>query len=406
MTTRVVKPEELTRDELRVWHAMLQANPRLNSPFFLPEFTLAVSAVRSGVRVIVEEQDDFPSAFLPYQSDLKRSHVAVGGAMNDFQGLICEPGRDCSMIEILERSRINQFRCHKLLDWRNEPGDFVLCRNSSPFVDLSNGIQAWKSDLQNHGSEQLKQIARKERKLAREYGAIRFDFKTTAPDVLETLIQWKQRQYHRTREMDIFAHDWTVKLLTSLLASPKDSHLQPVLSGMYAGNRLVAAHFGLMSNSVVHWWFPAYDPEYGRYSPGKILLCKILEESARLGVVRFDFGAGDESYKDSFANGSVEICRAVVDRNAARRWLRTRWFRARMAMKTSAFGPIFRDARGRMRALAAKLRRSQSTAADSVRLNAAIPSQSGPDFNESHAQTIARTSSDRQQKLFIEAKAL
>ena len=373
MTTQIVKPEQLTRDELRVWRGMLLANPTLNSPFFLPEFTFAISAVHSGVRVIVERQGGFPVAFLPYQSDLNRSPVAVGGSMNDFQGLICASGSDCSLIEILERACIDRFRCHKLLDWRNELGDFTLCRNSSPFVDLSNGIQSWRSELQNHGSEQLKQLARKERKLVRECGAIRFDFRTTAPEVLGTLIQWKRRQYCRTCEVDIFAYDWTVKLLGNLLASPEDSPLQPVLSAMYAGNRLVAAHYGLMSNTVVHWWFPAYDPEYGRYSPGKLLLCRILEASAGQGVVRFDFGAGDESYKDSFANDSVDICRAVVDRNAARRWLGTRWFRARMAMKTSPLGTIFREVRGRLRGLAANLCGIQSTAADSARLKVGMP---------------------------------
>ena len=406
MTTRIAKPEQLTRDELRIWSGMLLANPMLNSPFFLPEFTLAAGAVHSGVRVIVEEQDGLPVAFLPFQPDSKGRPVAVGGSMNDFQGLICELGSDCSLVEILERARIDRLRCHKLLDWQNDLGNFVLSRNSSPFVNLANGFQSWKAELQNQGSEQLKQIARKERKLVRECGAIRFDFRTTAPDVLETLIQWKREQYHRTREVDIFSYDWTSKLLTNLLTSPEDSSLQPVLSAMYAGNKLVAAHYGLMSNTVVHWWFPAYDPEYSRYSPGKILLCRILEESAGHGVVRFDFGAGDESYKYSFANDSINICRTVVDRNAVRRWLGIRWFRARMAMKTSPLGPMFRDLRGRFRGLAANLGGRQSASADAAGLKVDMPSAQGSGFKESNAHMINSTTLNRQQTLFVEAKTL
>lgn len=406
MTTRIVKPEQLTRDELRVWTGMLPANPMLNSPFFLPEFTLATSAAHSGVRVIIEEQDGLPVAFLPYQTDQKGIPVAVGGSLNDFQGIICESGCHCSLIEMLERARIGRFRCHKLLDWRNDLGDFVLCRNSSPFVNLTNGFQSWKSELQSHGSEQLKQIARKERKLVRECGAIRFDFRTTNPNVLKTLIQWKREQYHRTQEVDIFSYDWTAKLLTSLLASPEDSPLQPVLSAMYAGNKLVAAHYGLISNTVVHSWFPAYDPEYGKYSPGKLLLCRILEESAGQGVVRFDFGAGDESYKYSFANDSVDICRTVVDRNAVRRWLGTRWFRARMAIKTSPLGPMCRDLRGRLRGMAANPGGRPSAAANSIMPELEVPTAQGARFKEFNAHILNQTPSDMLQTLFVEAKSL
>ena len=382
MTTRIVKPEQLTRDEFRVWNDILRANPMLNSPFFLPEFTLATSAVHSEVRVIVSERDGLPVAFLPYQPDRKGVPIAVGASLNDFQGLICKPNSDFTLVEILKEARVDRFRCHKLVDWRNDLGNFVLSRSASPFVNLARGFQSWKSELQNYGSEQLKQIARKERKLARECGSIRFDFRSTAPDVLETLIQWKRDQYHRTGEVDIFSYDWTANLLKSLLVSNADSPLQPVLSALYAGNKLVAAHYGLMSNTVCHWWFPTYDPAYGRYSPGKLLLCKILEEAAGNGVVRFDFGAGDESYKYSFANDSVDICRAVIDRNAARRWLGSKWYQSRMAVKASPLGPIFRDVRGRLRGLVTNLCGKKSAAADSDRFDFETQSAQGLRFEK------------------------
>ena len=385
MRTRIVKPGQLTRDELHVWHGMLRANPVLNSPFFLPEFTLAMSAVHSGVRVIVSEQDGQPVAFLPFQPDQKGIAVSVGGSMNDFQGLISEPDSDCSLVELLKLASVSRFKCHKLLDWRNDLGDFVLSRSSSPIVNLARGFQSWKADLQGHGSEQLKQLARKERKLERECGSVRFEFRSMDPDVLQTLIRWKRDQYLRTREVDIFSYDWTGRLLMRLLSSPQDSALQPVLSAMYAGNKLVAAHYGLMSDTVCHWWFPVYDPEYGKYSPGKLLLCRILEESAREGIVRFDFGAGDESYKYSFANDSVDICRTVIDRNAARRWLGSKSYQARMALKASRLGPMFRDVRGRLRGLAKRLRGRNPTEAGSATFKIGMQSAQG---SEMEAGTI------------------
>ena len=104
--------------------------------------------------------------------------------MNDFQGLISEPDCDCSLVELLKQAGVSRFKSHKLLDWRDDLGDFVLSRSPSPIVNLACGFQSWKADLQDQGSEQLKQLARKERKLERECGAVRFDFRSTDPDVL------------------------------------------------------------------------------------------------------------------------------------------------------------------------------------------------------------------------------
>jgi CelD/BcsL family acetyltransferase involved in cellulose biosynthesis len=404
MLTRIIKPDQLTGDEIREWTRLVRCNSALCSPFFMPEFTQATGVVHSGVRVVVAEQDGIPVGFLPFQNERRGQRVAVGGSLNDFQGLISDADADCDFAELLRHAGIDLLNCSKLLDWQAQMSPFILRRNPSPIIDLSAGFEGWESGLKDNGCEQLKQLARKERKLGRECGDVRFEFHTTSDSVLQTLVRWKRDQYSRTGELDVFSLNWPAHLLSHLLSS--DSPLQPVLSALYAGKVLVAAHYGLSNASVCHWWFPGYDPEYGKYSPGKILLRHILKESAIRGITRFDFGAGDESYKYSFANNSVEICRTVIDRNAARRWLGTRWFRARMALKSSPLGPMFRDMRGRLRGLAANLCRRQSVSKDAAGLKVKMPSAPGSSFKESNAHAINPTPSDRQQTLFAEAKAL
>ncbi|MBC7965497.1 MAG: GNAT family N-acetyltransferase [Fuerstia sp.] len=370
----------------------------------MPEFTQATGLVHGGVRVVIAEQDGIPVGFLPFQNEQRGQSVAVGGSLNDFQGLISDADSDCDFTELLGHAGIDRLSCSKLLDWQDQMGPFVLRRNPSPLIDLSAGLEGWESGLKDQGSEQLKQLARKERKLGRECGDVRFEFHTTSDSVLQTLVRWKRDQYSRTGEFDVFSANWPAHLLCYLLSLPSDAPLQPILSALYAGKALVAAHYGLRNASVCHWWFPGYDLEYGKYSPGKILLRHLLKESAIQGVTRFDFGAGDESYKYSFANDSVDTCRTVFDRNPARRWLGSRWYRARMALKTTSLGPIFRDMRGRLRGLAANLCGGQSALADSERLKGKIPSAQGSRFKETNARLIDQTTSDRQQTLFAEAK--
>ncbi|MEJ7589958.1 MAG: GNAT family N-acetyltransferase [Planctomycetaceae bacterium] len=406
MLTRIIKPDQLTGDELREWTRLVRGNSALCSPFFMPEFTQATGFVHSGVRVAIAEQDGIPVGFLPFQNERRGQRVAVGGSLNDFQGLISDADADCDFAELLGHAGIDLLSCSKLLDWQDQMGPFVLRRNPSPLIDLSAGFQGWESGLKDQGSEQLKQLARKERKLGRECGDVRFEFHTTSDSVLQTLVRWKRDQYTRTGELDVFSANWPAHLLCYLLSLPSDAPMQPILSALYAGEALVAAHYGLRNASVCHWWFPGYDSEYGKYSPGKILLRHLLKESTIQGVTRFDFGAGDESYKYSFANGSVDTCRTVFDRNAARRWLGSRWYRARMALKTTPLGPIFRDMRGRLRGLTANLCGGQSTLANSDRLKVEVPSAQGSRFKETNAHIINQTTSDRQQTLFAEAKAL
>ena len=379
MLTRIIKPDQLTGDEIREWTRLARSNSALCSPFFMPEFTQATGFVHGGVRVVIAEQDGVPVGFLPFQHERRGQRVAVGGSLNDFQGLISDADADCDFAELLRHAGIDLLNCSKLLDWQAQMSPFILRRNPSPIIDLSAGFEGWESGLKDNGCEQLKQLARKERKLGRECGDVRFKFHTTSDSVLQTLVRWKRDQYSRTGELDVFSLNWPAHLLSHLLSS--DSPLQPVLSALYAGKVLVAAHYGLSNASVCHWWFPGYDPEYGKYSPGKILLRHILKESASRGITRFDFGAGDESYKDSFANNSVDICRTVIDRNAARRWLGSKSYQARMALKASRLGPMFRDVRGRLRGLAKRLRGRNPAEAGTATVKIGMQSAQGSEMD-------------------------
>ena len=355
ITTRTIKPEQLTHSEICEWEWMVRANPALCSPFFRPEFTLAVGRVRADAHVVVVEKQGLPVAFLPFQGAKRGEQVAIGASLNDFQGVISATDANYSVSEIMKLAGIKQMFCAKLLDWQHSFKSFAIAENPSPFVDLTNGYGAWESHLKKSGRSHLKQLARKERKLIRERGPIHFDYHTTSTDVLRQLIDWKRIQYHRTNEIDTLAARWTNDLLHSLLDLPQNSELQPILSALYAGGSLVAAHYSLSAPGVCHSWFPSYNPEFAVYSPGKLMLRRLLFEAPEQGIQRFDFGTGDEPYKYTFANDSVRVCRTIIDRNPVRRWLRSNLYRVRMAVKASPFGPGIRETRGRLRRLAGEL---------------------------------------------------
>jgi CelD/BcsL family acetyltransferase involved in cellulose biosynthesis len=65
----------------------------------------------------------------------------------------------------------------------------------------------------------------------------------------------------------------------------------------------------MRSRSVLHWWFPAYDPELGRYSPGIILLLRLAEtlRGAGVGGGTLDLGKGDAAYKSALMTHAAEL---------------------------------------------------------------------------------------------------
>lgn len=69
----------------------------------------------------------------------------------------------------------------------------------------------------------------------------------------------------------------------------------------------VAFHFGFQFDGTFLWYKPTYDVRYAQQSPGEVLLRALLmrAESAHLSL--FDFGLGDEAFKERFATETKRV---------------------------------------------------------------------------------------------------
>jgi CelD/BcsL family acetyltransferase involved in cellulose biosynthesis len=109
-------------------------------------------------------------------------------------------------------------------------------------------------------------------------------------------------------------------------------HFAGVCSTLRAGDRLVAVHVGMRSPQVLHWWFPAYDRELARYSPGMILLFRLAEAAHSAGIRTIDLGKGDEDYKQRVMTRGVVIREGAVEMPSLLSTMR----RLRRGMETSS----------------------------------------------------------------------
>jgi CelD/BcsL family acetyltransferase involved in cellulose biosynthesis len=304
---------ELAAEHRSVWLELQRHNADLASPYFCPEFVMAVAAVRDDVMITVLEDGGKVVGFFPFQRGRFGSGRPVGGSLSDYHGAILADGATFDVDDLLRESRLGLWTFDHLIASQSSFAAYHRARAVSPALDLSRGYAAYRKRLKDAGRERATQFDRKARKLARDVGPLRFEAHTTDRRVLSQVLEWKSEQCKRTGVADFFALSWTRDLVERILAI-REPHFSGELSALMAGDHLVAAHLGMRSSRAWHWWFPVYDHAFGPYSPGGILLLHVAEEAARRGLEMLDLGKGDDSYKVSFADREIPLAEGCAVR--------------------------------------------------------------------------------------------
>jgi CelD/BcsL family acetyltransferase involved in cellulose biosynthesis len=94
------------------------------------------------------------------------------------------------------------------------------------------------------------------------------------------------------------------------LASPPTASLNALI----LNDHIIAVNGGVLSPTHFSGMITSYDmaPEYAKNSPGQVLFMKLIELKAQQGVLYFDFGVGEASYKDIFSSYTVPLRDSVI----------------------------------------------------------------------------------------------
>lgn len=315
MRIHVIKPAELSQHEISAWCDIQDGDMDLSSPFFAPEFTRAVGSARADTFVAVVESDRNIEAFFPFQRR-GRAALPIGAAICDYQGLIGARSAAVSVRQLLDGCGLD------VVDFNHVPAVQALFRrhstsvSHSPYLDLNAGYSEFLARRRAGGVQEVASALRKLRKLEREIGTVRFVPDDESEAAWRKLIAWKNAQYRRTNQVEALDRPWVVETL-AMIREEKSARFSGLLSCLYAGDKLLAVHFGMRSRTTWHYWFPAYDIEYNRYSPGLVLLLKMAEHGADSGIKMIDLGRGRTRYKTALADGEIELCEGSIERRAS-----------------------------------------------------------------------------------------
>ncbi|MFF0816093.1 GNAT family N-acetyltransferase [Rhodococcus sp. NPDC003318] len=319
--------------DLDVWHRLRDAAAELDSPYFHPGFAAAVHATGRDVKVVVvADRDDRVTGLMPVHRD--RSVLSpLGSPAADFQGPLLAVGSRFPVRRLLSGG-VRTFEFDHLATGVADFAPWIESCRVSPFLDVSGGFEAYLGRASRSGRANMAQARRHLARAERTLGPVSFRVDNPDAGVLAKLIELKRRQYAATGARDYFGRPDRVELMSRLLRT-RSTEFGGILSTLCAGPHLLAAHFGIRSDRVLHWWFPVYDPAYAQLAPGWMLLRELVIAASTVGVERIDLGRGEDEYKRRAKTGETQVFQGMVTRSMRRRAVRA----GLAALSDSPLGP-------------------------------------------------------------------
>jgi CelD/BcsL family acetyltransferase involved in cellulose biosynthesis len=316
MEITVLSAKELATPEAERWSSFQLADPSLASAFFRPEFARAVAEVRHDAYVGVLEDEAGVAGFFPFHKQAFRIGKPIGGRLSDYHGVVARAGARWDAEELVRRCGLRAWDFNHLVRSQEPFRRHHVRRAWSPYLDLTDGFDAYTTSRARSGSDVMRQVKRKTARLERELGTVRFVAADLDPAAFAMLRRWKSAQYRQTNKADLFKLAWIVELFERLIHT-REPCFSGLLSTLYVEDRLLAAHLGIRSSNAWHWWIPAYDRTASQYSPGLILLVEMARSAHEAGVGIIDLGRGDELYKRRFMSAAFPLVEGSVSVSGA-----------------------------------------------------------------------------------------
>jgi CelD/BcsL family acetyltransferase involved in cellulose biosynthesis len=305
MRVEIVDPRSIAGDLAARWEQICADTDALSSPYFTLPFVQTIARHRPNTFVAVIDDG---AAFFPFQREAFDFGIGrpIGSPISDYHGVISPTEVETDIRAVLRRSGLVGWEFNHVPAAQTSFGPWAHSAAASPTVDLPQ----WTG-----GSSSIReQAGRKLRKLQREVGEVEFEFDCRDEEMLDLCLKWKLAQYQRSEMYNILTSRDGAWIRASLreIHRMRETGFSGCLSVLKAAGRPVAAHFGMRSRTDLHYWFPAYDVEFGAYSPGISLLLKMAEAAAAAGLSRLDLGRGDAVYKERVATGTIPLLEGRV----------------------------------------------------------------------------------------------
>ncbi|MFZ6742783.1 GNAT family N-acetyltransferase [Undibacterium sp. JH2W] len=347
MKFSLIKANELDASLTTQWAALRKHDLVYESPYYAPVFSTIVAQARADARILLCEDAGEIAAILPFHALGKFRAISIGDFLADYQGPISRPGLDMPFGEMLAAMQCRHFGFNHMPVGLGKFQQYAWVHSQSHILDLAAGFDAYAQRLaEQRDASLLKKVATNERKLSKKHGELRFELQSGSHADYLALLAGKSEQFQRTvgAEHDIFKRDWVRQVVDEIRLS-NSPDFAGMLSTLHAGDALIAAHFGMRSDKVLHYWFPWYDTAFAEFSPGLILLAQSARHAAQIGIQSIDLGRGDQAYKLRFATGAHQLCEGAISSPSILGKMQAGVYQAKQVLKASSLGQYLRKLR-------------------------------------------------------------
>jgi CelD/BcsL family acetyltransferase involved in cellulose biosynthesis len=199
---------------------------------------------------------------------------------------------------LLQKVRFDSFildglHQHISFSWHSKPGEKCPFIQISHFSDGEEFLQSLNARLRSDIQRQIRRL--------QHHGELRIIIHKDILTLEQTFVDFLQthsQRWPKVHKVPNFHHNLIKWGLQNGFVH---------FSELKSGDQTISWHLGFSYKSRYYYYMPAFNPEWQNYSPGKILIYKLVEEAIEKGIEVFDFLRGDENYKWDWTQGTQEL---------------------------------------------------------------------------------------------------
>ena len=263
------------------------------------------------------------SSFLPNSA---QNLLFIGTGLSDYHDILLKQGFEKTAIESILKYLINVYKSWGIVRLRHFPEN-----SKTPLIVINtvkNGIDQTKIDLvfketvkcpylllnsnwelyyknvsRNLRSDMTKRLNRMKRNFDVKFEKIEPKTEEDYHRYLDEFIKINLKRWKQKNERNIFSFEKSDHQKYYYQLTKDFTRQRSILFYVLKLNHKIVAYiYCFKYNNVIYPWNTAFDPEYFRFSVGKILHRLAIEDAFKSGYKEFDFMRGDEDYKLKWTN--------------------------------------------------------------------------------------------------------
>jgi len=284
--------------------------------------------------VILVFKGDEPVAILPFfRINLTVFHILrlIGAPDSDYLDLIIRKGFEEQVFRLFFLEIIHTERSMGIVELHsiNETSPVFTFLHETPLNDFEMEYtekicpyvrlpETWDHYMRSLSSSMRYLIRRKQRKLDRDF-SVTADFARTR-DAFENrmadFILQHQKRWISLQKPGAFARE-KFKAFHQLVGERLFQKGWVKLYFLELNNRHVASYYLFHYKNSFFYYLSGFDPKYEKYSPGVVLMGKIIKDAIRDGRDEFDLMRGNTAYKFSWTSNKRINRTFILERKTA-----------------------------------------------------------------------------------------